>query len=119
MGTFTARCRWSSREKQRGETMSSRQKAPKVGASIVTAWINWWSLVTRRHIGRASIPPNVLQMTALPSMAGRVASGPMDPRPKSAEPSVIKATVFPRQVYSNEAWGSLWMARQGSATPGV
>jgi len=78
--------------------MSSRQKAPKVGDSIVTAWIISVSPATLRHIGSASIPAKVLKMTDLPSMIGKAASGPAWPSPKIAEPSVMSATVLPRQV---------------------
>src|SRR2546427_6106487 len=75
--------------------------------------------ILSRQIGNASTPAKVLKTTALPSMIGNAAWGPRLPRLRTFEPSVTTAMVLPRQVYSNEVTGSLWMARQGSATPGV
>src|SRR3972149_1349430 len=98
--------------------MSSRQKAPKVGANIVTAWIISYRPSVFRHMGRASMPAKVLKMTDLPSITGKAASGPTCPRPKIAEPSVIRPTVLPRHVYSKEFLGSGKISMQGSAAPG-
>jgi hypothetical protein len=39
-----------------------------------------------------------LNSTALPSITGIAARGPMLPRPSTAEPSVTTATVLPTQV---------------------
>ena len=50
------------------------------------------------HTGTASIPPKCLKRIALPSMTGMAASGPMSPRPSTAVPSVMTATVFRRAV---------------------
>ena len=114
-----ARSSRSSTVKQRGAAMSSRQMAPKVGAKRETVrTISSVSCVSRQ-IGNASTPAKVLKSTALPSMIGSAAWGPRFPRLRTFEPSVTTAMVLPRQVYSNEVTGSLWMARQGSATPGV
>ena len=47
-----------------------------------------------RATGQASTLPNCLNRTALPSMTGMAADGPMSPSPKTAVPSVTTATVF-------------------------
>ena len=49
--------------------------------------------VTSRHSGTASTPPNCLNSSALPSITGSAATGPMSPRPSTAVPSVTTATV--------------------------
>ncbi len=41
---------------------------------------------------------NFLNSTALPSITGLEASGPMSPRPSTAVPLVITATRLPRAV---------------------
>ena len=46
----------------------------------------------------ASTPPNCLNSTALPSITGIAAAGPMSPRPSTAVPSVTTATVLGTQV---------------------
>ncbi len=78
----------SSISKQRGAEMSSRLIPPKLGASRTTvstiSSVSWVSSV----IGTASTPPNALNSTALPSITGIAARGPMLPRPSTAEPSV-------------------------------
>ena len=52
-------------------------------------------------------------------MTGRAASGPMSPRPSTAVPSVTMATVFFLIVSSWTCAGSVAMAMQTRATPGV
>ena len=84
--------------KQRGAEMSSRLMPPKLGANRATvATISSVSLVSRQ-MGTASTPPNCLNSTALPSMTGIAAAGPMSPRPSTAVPSVTMATVLETQV---------------------
>jgi hypothetical protein len=51
-----------------------------------------------RQIGTASTPPNCLNSTALPSITGIAARGPMLPSPSTAEPSVTTATTRDTQV---------------------
>ena len=46
------------------------------------------------QIGNASTPAKCLNSSALPSMTGMAASGPMSPRPSTAVPSETMATVF-------------------------
>ena len=71
------------------------------------------------HTGNASTPANSLNNSALPSITGIAASGPMSPRPRTAEPSETMATVFFLMVRSWARRGSSWMAMQIRATPGV
>ena len=75
--------------------------------------------VVARQIGTASTPPNSLKSTALPSITGIAAAGPMSPRPSTAVPSVTTATVCGTQVYSWVSDGSAAIASQTRATPGV
>ncbi len=84
--------------KQRGALMSSRLIPPNEGASaLTTAMISSTSWVSRQ-IGTASTPPNCLKSTALPSITGIAARGPMLPSPSTADPSVTTATVCDTQV---------------------
>ncbi len=50
------------------------------------------------HTGTASMSPKCLNSTALPSITGIAARGPMSPSPRTAVPSVMTATVLPRAV---------------------
>ena len=68
-----------------------------------------------RQIGKASTPANSLNSSALPSITGRAASGPMSPRPSTAVPSVTMATVF-RLIVSS--WTSAGLGGDGHADPG-
>ncbi len=87
-----------STSKQRGALMSSRLIPPNEGASALTvATISSTSCVSRQT-GTASTPANCLNSTALPSITGSAARGPMLPRPSTAEPSVTTATVCDTQV---------------------
>ena len=72
-----------------------------------------------RQTGQASTPANCLNSRALPSMTGRAASGPMLPRPSTAEPSVTTATVLRLMVSLRASAGLAAIARQTLATPGV
>lgn len=47
-----------------------------------------------------SMPANRLKRTALPSMTGLLASGPMFPSPRTAVPFEMTATRLARDVYS-------------------
>ena len=74
---------------------------------------------TSRQIGKASTPANSLNSSALPSITGRAAAGPMSPRPSTAVPSVTMATVFFLIVSSWASSGSAAIALHTRATPGV
>ena len=92
---------------------------PNTGAiafTIVT--ISSTSFVARQS-GHASTPANSLKMSALPSMTGWAPLGPMSPRPSTAVPSVTTATEFCLIVSVYAFSGSLWIAMQTRATPGV
>ena len=65
------------------------------------------------------MPPNSLNSSALPSITGMAASGPMSPSPSTALPSVTTATVFRLIVRFQALSGSSAIARQTRATPGV
>ena len=84
----------SSISKQRGAEMSSRLMPPKVGAISFTVWMISSGSLVARQIGKASTSANSLNSIALPSITGIAASGPMSPRPSTAEPSETTATVF-------------------------
>ena len=105
--------------KQRGALMSSRLMPPNPGAMLMTVWMIASGSLVSRQIGNASTPPNSLNRTALPSITGIAASGPMSPRPSTALPSETTATVLRLIVY----WKALSLSRaiavQTRATPGV
>ncbi len=71
------------------------------------------------QMGKASTPAKFLNRSALPSITGSAAAGPMSPRPSTAVPSVTMATVFFLMVSSCTSAGSASMALQTRATPGV
>jgi len=72
--------------------MSSRFMPPKVGSMSSQAWtISSGSLVLRQ-MGKASTPPKYLKSSALPSMTGMAALGPMSPSPRTRVPSETTAT---------------------------
>ncbi len=99
--------------------MSSRLTPPYAGAMRMTvSTISSTSLVSRQ-IGTASTPPNSLNSSALPSMTGKAASGPISPNPRTAVPSVTMRTVLAFQVYSRARLRSAAMALETRATPGV
>ena len=92
---------------------------PKAGAIASTVrTISSGSLVARQ-IGKASMPANSLNSTALPSITGRAASGPMSPRPSTAVPSLTIATQLRLIVRFQTLSGSSAIARETRATPGV
>ncbi len=105
--------------KQRGAEMSSRLMPPKVGAIRRTASMIFSGSLVSRQIGQASTPANSLNSIALPSITGIAASGPMSPRPRTAEPSDTTATVFFLIVRSKAFERSLAISVQTRATPGV
>ena len=105
--------------KQSGALMSSKLIPPKVGskaAIISTSFSGSFSLTS---ISKTSMPANFLKSTALPSITGLLANGPIFPKPRTAVPFVITPTKFPRAVYLKAFAGSLTISSQGAATPGV
>ena len=99
--------------------MSSRLIPPNPGAIAFTVATISSGSVVARQIGHASTPANSLKSAALPSITGSAASGPMFPRPSTADPSVTTATVFCFDVSVHAAPGSAAIAAEIRATPGV
>ncbi len=79
--------------------MSSRFMPPKVGSSAFTIATNFSGSVSLISISNTSISANILNSTALPSMTGLPASGPMLPKPSTADPLLITPTRLPFAVY--------------------
>ena len=105
--------------KQRGAAMSSRLMPPKAGAAaFAKATISSTSVVAM-HSGKAFTPANSLNSSALPSITGIAASGPMSPSPSTAVPSESTATVLPFTVSDHARSGDSWIATHTRATPGV
>ena len=72
---------------------------PKVGSkeAIMSQSLSGsCSLISKSN---TSIPANFLNNTALPSITGLAAKGPILPKPNTAVPLVITATKLPREVY--------------------
>ena len=86
--------------KQRGAEISSKlmpPKEPEIRATVLTNSSTSFVLTQR---GKASTSPKALKSTHFPSITGIPASGPMSPRPRTAEPSVITAHILCRLVSS-------------------
>ena len=107
-----------STSKHSGALMSSRLMPPKVGSSAATTSISFCGSLASTSMSNTSMPANFLNRTALPSITGFEASGPMSPRPSTAVPLESTATRFWRIVISSASAGSAAMARQAAATPG-
>ena len=88
----------SSISKHSGALMSSRLMPPKVGARRCTKSTTSSAVRALMQIGKPSTPPNSLNSSALPSITGIAASGPMSPSPRTAVPLLTMATVFLRIV---------------------
>ena len=69
-------------------------------------------------MSNTSMPANFLNRTALPSITGLPASGPILPRPSTAVPLETTATRLARAVSSAACAGSATIASQAAATPG-
>ena len=98
--------------------MSSKFIPPKEGPRCFTQLMNSSGSYVSMHRSTDSTPANLLKRTALPSMTGLAASEPMLPRPSTAVPLVMTATVLPLLVYRYAFSGSLAISMQGTATPG-
>ena len=66
--------------------------------------------VSANSISKTSIPANFLNKHALPSITGLPASGPILPRPNTADPLVTTPTRFAREVYLAAKVGSASIA---------
>jgi len=71
---------------------------PKVGSSAAMTSISRLGSFSLSSMSKTSMPANFLNSTALPSMTGLAASGPMLPRPSTAVPLVTTPTRLPRAV---------------------
>ena len=80
--------------------MSSRLTPPKEPDNRYTVFTNSSTSFVLMHNGKASTSPNALNKTLFPSITGIPASGPISPRPRTAEPSVITAHILWRLVSS-------------------
>ena len=104
--------------KQSGALMSSRFTAPKVGASRQTRSASRSGSVSSTSMSKQSIPANFLNRTALPSITGFDACGPMLPRPSTAVPFEITATRLPFAVYRRASAGVLRDLKAGVGDAG-
>ena len=118
-GMLRASLRRSSISKHLGAEMSSRLIPPKAGAMLITVLMISSVSCVSRQIGTALTLPNSLKRTALPSITGMAAYGPILPSPRTALPSDTTATVLALMVYLYASSLSSAISLQGSATPGV
>ncbi len=84
--------------KHSGALMSSRLIAPKVGSSAAMMSTSFCGSRSSSSMSKQSMPANFLNSTALPSITGLAASGPIAPRPSTAVPLVITAIRLAREV---------------------
>ena len=82
-----------------GALMSSKLMPPNVGAIAFTVEIKWSMSVASTSISNTSMSAKTLNNTALPSITGLLASGPISPKPRTAVPLVTTATKLPFAVY--------------------
>ncbi len=75
-----------------GAAMSSRLIPPKEGAIAFTAAIISSGSCTSNTIGTESMPAKCLNSKDLPSITGMAPSGPISPKPNTADPSDMTAT---------------------------
>ena len=104
--------------KHSGALMSSRFTPPKVGSRLAIISTSLSTSVSSTSISNTSILANFLNSTALPSITGFDASGPMLPSPSTAVPLVITATKLPRAVTDATSVGLSAISSQACATPG-
>ena len=79
--------------------MSSKLIPPKVGDIAFTVLTKESTSDASTSISKTSISANILKRRPLPSITGLDASGPISPKPRTAEPLEITATKFPLAVY--------------------
>ena len=93
--------------------MSSKLIPPKVGDIFFTVSINLSGSFALISISNTSIPAKILNNSALPSITGLDASGPISPNPKTAVPFEITATKFPFEVYLYTLFMLSFISKQG------
>ena len=104
--------------KHSGALMSSRLMPPKVGEIALTAAINFSGSFSSSSMSKLSRPAKILNSSALPSITGLPASGPMSPSPSTAVQFEITATRLPLLVYLYTSSALSLISRQGKPTPG-
>ena len=117
-GIFMRSLSCASISKHSGPLMSSRLMPPKVGSSAATVSTTRSMVSAAISISKTSIPANFLNRTALPSMTGFEASGPILPSPSTAVPLETTATRLAREVSDAASAGLLAISVQAAATPG-
>ena len=91
---------------------------PNVGSSAATVSTTRSTVSAAISMSNTSMPANFLNRTALPSITGFDASGPILPSPSTAVPFDTTATRLPRIVSDAASAGSAAIARHAAATPG-
>ncbi len=117
-GMFIRARQRSSTSKHSGALMSSRLMPPKVGSNAATTSTSLSTFFSLSSMSNTSMPANFLNRTALPSITGLEASGPISPSPSTAVPFDTTATRFWRAVRVAASSGSAAIASQAAATPG-
>ena len=84
--------------KHSGAAMSSRLMPATVGLSISQKRMTSCASLESTSMSNTSMPAKRLKSTALPSITGLAARGPMLPSPSTAVPLETTATRFPRAV---------------------
>ncbi|SAL74895.1 hypothetical protein AWB69_09256 [Caballeronia udeis] len=104
--------------KQSGALMSSRLMPPNVGSSAAITSTSFSGSISFSSMSNTSIPANFLNSTALPSMTGFDASGPILPSPSTAVPFVTTPTRLLRAVKRAAFSGLATISSHAKATPG-
>ena len=104
--------------KHSGALMSSRLMPPKVGSSAAMMSTSLSGSRSSISMSKQSMPANFLNSTALPSITGLAASGPMAPRPSTAVPLVITAIRLAREVRLTASAGSRTISSQAIGDAG-
>ena len=107
-----------SMKKHSGALMSSRLMPPNVGSSATIMSTSFCGSRSLISMSKQSMPANFLNSTALPSITGLAASGPIAPRPSTAVPLVTTPIRLPRDVRFDTSAGSRTISSQAAATPG-
>ena len=85
--------------KHLGADISSKFMPPNDGEILTIVSTISSTFLVSRTIGKASTSANSLNSTHFPSITGKEAKGPISPRPRTAVPSDITATLFHFLVY--------------------
>ena len=91
---------------------------PNVGSSAQIMSTSLSGSRSSSSMSKQSMPANFLNSTALPSITGLPASGPMAPSPSTAVPLVTTPIRLPRDVRFRASVGSRTISMHAAATPG-